>query len=56
MRSASPVPSGESPSLRRATATAETIPNEPFPVTPAMVARAIREADAIGRAWKAVPT
>ncbi len=39
----------------RATAAGETIHNEPFPVTPAMVARAIREADAIGRAWQAVP-
>lgn len=39
----------------RATSAGETIHNEPFPVTPAMVARAIREADAIGRAWKAVP-
>jgi glycerol dehydrogenase len=39
----------------RATAAGETIHNEPFPVTPGMVARAIREADAIGRAWRAVP-
>lgn len=35
----------------RATAAGETIHNEPFPVTPAMVSRAILEADATGRAW-----
>ncbi|HYM12941.1 MAG TPA: glycerol dehydrogenase, partial [Bryobacterales bacterium] len=37
----------------RATAKGETIHNEPFEVTPAMVADAIRAADATGRAWKA---
>jgi glycerol dehydrogenase len=37
---------------RRATASGETIHNEPFEVTPAMVADAIRAADATGRAWK----
>jgi glycerol dehydrogenase len=37
----------------RATAPSETIHNEPFQVTPAMVADAIRAADATGRAWKA---
>lgn len=36
----------------RATAEGETIHNEPFPVTPRMVADAIRTADAIGRDWK----
>jgi glycerol dehydrogenase len=36
----------------RATARGETIHNEPFEVTPAMVADAIRAADAAGRAWK----
>lgn len=39
----------------RATAAGETIHNEPFPVTSAMVAQAIRDADAIGRAWRADP-
>lgn len=34
----------------RATAAGETIHNEPFPVTPQMVADAIRAADALGRA------
>ncbi len=37
----------------RATAKGETIHNEPFEVTPAMVADAIRAADASGRAWRA---
>ncbi len=37
----------------RATAPGESIHNEPFPVTAAMVAEAILEADAIGRAWQA---
>ena len=37
----------------RATAPGETIHNEPFPVTPSMVAGALLEADAIGRAWLA---
>ncbi len=36
----------------RATAKGETIHNEPFKVTPAMVADAIRVADSIGREWK----
>jgi glycerol dehydrogenase len=36
----------------RATAEGETIHNEPFAVTPDMVADAILAADAIGRAWK----
>jgi glycerol dehydrogenase len=36
----------------RATAEGETIHNEPFAVDPAMVADAIRAADAIGRAWQ----
>ena len=36
----------------RATAEGETIHNEPFEVKPAMVADAIRAADAIGQAWK----
>jgi len=36
----------------RATAKGETIHNEPFAVTPEMVADAIRAADATGRAWK----
>lgn len=36
----------------RATAAGETIHNEPFTVTPDMVADAIRAADAIGTAWK----
>ena len=37
----------------RATAEGESIHNEPFPVTPAMVAGAILEADGVGRAWRA---
>ena len=37
---------------RRATAPGETIHNEPFEVTPDMVADAILAADALGRAWK----
>ncbi len=37
----------------RATAAGETIHNEPFEVTPAMVSDAIRAADATGRAWHA---
>lgn len=36
----------------RATATEETIHNEPFEVLPEMVADAIMAADAMGRAWK----
>lgn len=36
----------------RATAKGETIHNEPFEVTPEMVADAIRAADATGRAWR----
>jgi glycerol dehydrogenase len=36
----------------RATAAGETIHNEPFEVTPDMVADAILSADAMGRAWK----
>ena len=36
----------------RATAEGETIHNEPFAVTPDMVADAILAADAMGRAWK----
>ena len=36
---------------RRATAPGETIHNEPFEVTPDMVADAILAADALGRAW-----
>ena len=40
------------PIARRATAPGETIHNEPFEVTPDMVADAILAADAIGRAWK----
>ncbi len=39
----------------RATAPGETIHNEPFEVTTAMVADAILAADAIGRAWKRRP-
>ena len=35
----------------RATAPGETIHNEPFEVTPDMVADAIIAADALGRAW-----
>jgi len=37
---------------RRATAPGETIHNEPFEVTPDMVADAILAADALGRDWK----
>ncbi len=37
---------------RRATAPGETIHNEPFEVTPDMVADALLAADALGRAWK----
>jgi glycerol dehydrogenase len=37
---------------RRATAPGETIHNEPFEVTPDMVADAILTADTLGRAWK----
>lgn len=37
----------------RATAQGETIHNEPFAVTPDMVADALRAADATGRGWKA---
>ncbi|MGE5346148.1 MAG: glycerol dehydrogenase [Acidithiobacillales bacterium] len=37
----------------RATVSGETIHNEPFPVTPTMVAGAILGADSIGRSWKA---
>lgn len=40
------------PIARRATAPGETIHNEPFAVTPEMVADAILAADALGRAWK----
>jgi glycerol dehydrogenase len=40
------------PIARRATAPGETIHNEPFEVTPDMVADAILTADALGRAWK----
>ncbi len=40
------------PIARRATAPGETIHNEPFEVTPDMVADAILTADAIGRAWR----
>jgi glycerol dehydrogenase len=36
----------------RASAAGETIHNEPFEVTPDMVADAIQSADAMGRAWK----
>jgi len=36
----------------RATAQGETIHNEPFEVTPDMVANALLAADALGRAWK----
>lgn len=36
----------------RATAKGETIHNEPFAVTPDMVADALLAADAVGRAWK----
>ena len=38
--------------LIRATAPGETIHNEPFEVTPDMVADAILAADALGRAWR----
>jgi glycerol dehydrogenase len=37
---------------RRSTAPGETIHNEPFDVTPDMVADAVLAADALGRAWK----
>jgi glycerol dehydrogenase len=40
------------PIARRATAPGETIHNEPFEVTPDMVADAILAADALGRGWK----
>jgi glycerol dehydrogenase len=40
------------PIADRATAPGETIHNEPFQVTPDMVADAILAADALGRAWK----
>lgn len=40
------------PIALRATAPGETIHNEPFEVTPDMVADAILAADAIGRAWR----
>ena len=40
------------PIARRATAPGETIHNEPFEVTPDMVADAILTADALGRAWR----
>jgi len=40
------------PIARRATAPGETIHNEPFEVTPDMVADAILAADALGRAWR----
>jgi glycerol dehydrogenase len=40
------------PIARRATAPGETIHNEPFEVTPEMVADAILAADAMGRAWR----
>jgi glycerol dehydrogenase len=43
------------PIARRATATGETIHNEPFEVTPEMVADAILAADALGRAWQKRP-
>jgi glycerol dehydrogenase len=36
----------------RSTATGETIHNEPFAVSPQMVAEAIRAADAMGREWQ----
>jgi glycerol dehydrogenase len=39
------------PIAHRATASGETIHNEPFEVTPDMVADAILTADALGRAW-----
>jgi glycerol dehydrogenase len=40
------------PIARRATAPGETIQNEPFAVTPEMVADAILTAGALGPAWK----
>jgi glycerol dehydrogenase len=40
------------PIARRATAPGETIHNEPFEVTPEMVADAILAADAMGPAWR----
>ncbi len=40
------------PIARRATARGETIHNEPFEVTPEMVADAVFAADAMGRAWQ----
>jgi glycerol dehydrogenase-like iron-containing ADH family enzyme len=40
------------PIARRGTAPGETIHNEPFAITPEMVADAILTADAPGRAWK----
>src|SRR5204863_9596815 len=43
------------PIARRATAPGETIHNEPFEVTPDMVADAILVADALGRAWRKQP-
>ena len=43
------------PIARRATAPGETIHNEPFEVTPEMVADAILAADALGRAWQKRP-
>jgi len=36
----------------RSTASGETIHNEPFEVSPGMVADAIRMADAVGREWR----
>jgi glycerol dehydrogenase len=49
-----PDPSGDllGQVARRATAPGETIHNEPFEVTPDMVADALLAADALGRAWK----
>jgi glycerol dehydrogenase len=43
------------PIARRATAPGETIHNEPFEVTPEMVADAVLAADAMGRAWQNLP-
>ena len=43
---------GLTPIAVRATAPGETIHNEPFEVTPEMVADAILVADALGRAWQ----
>jgi glycerol dehydrogenase len=40
------------PIARRATAPGETIHNEPFAVTPDLVADALLAADALGRTWK----